>query len=427
MRCFFSRIVDSSDAEITEYVTLPRLYKLNMNENLIENIDEISVMKELRELNMGQNEIVGINNVEWSAIPWLNTLDLSFNNISEIKVLEGMKKLKSLNVSKNLISGSFDFNLTSINFNGLEKFDVSQNQINDIENLKNQFEFMAKADKDEDGKSTELNTYVNNIISTKNINLKNQDLTMNLKVQKTGDRIKVELPKIFRQFEELDWENTSFGVTSLAGNVTSDGKYVTLETPMIGSRIATVVVSGGIGSGTNCVIQYEVVADLGDTDNKDDDNNNNNQDDSINVNIADGSCVEATKQMNNMSYIVVSKDTTVTDILKDVTVNNKAYKVVVKDEKAQNAIDSKDKVQTNQTIVVEGLSDEAQCKIVVKGDVTGDGTIALGDIIKLNQYRLDDNQSLTDAEFIAGNIVDDDEEINLSDILALNQYRLNNQ
>ena len=81
-------------------------------------------------------------------------------------------------------------------------------------------------------------------------------------------------------------------------------------------------------------------------------------------------------------------------------------------------------VEANETIIVDGLSNNFQCKVVVKGDTTGDGNVNLGDILRLNEYRLDNTKKLTDAEFIAGNIVDTDEEIDMSDILGLNEYRL---
>lgn len=413
---YFSRIATSTDEEIKAFVTLPRLYKLNMSENLIENIDDIAVMKELRELYMANNEIANINNINWSEISWLNTLDLSFNNISEIKVLEGLRKLKSINLSKNLIAGKFDFDINSINFDRLNKFDLSSNQIDDIENLKTQFEFKAKEE------NQPINVYVKNLIKTKGIVLSGQQLSMNLNIQKTSDRVKVELPMIFRQFEEIDGENTTFGIASVYGNAASDGSYVILETPILGTRTAVVTVEGanGIGLGTTCYIRYTVTDGNGNGDNQ---GNGNVQ---IIVNTNQGSTVETVKQVDNMSYLVVSKNTKIQEVLKDVTLNTDAYKLVIKDANAENIINSTDTVKTNQTVIVDGLSDNVQCKIVVKGDVTGDGSIGLGDIIKLNQYRLDKSQELTEAEFIAGNIVDTDNEITMGDIIGLNQYRLTN-
>lgn len=414
------RIAKASDADISGNITLPRLYSLDMSENLIENIDEISVMKELRTLKLAENEISNINSVNWTQITWLNTLDLAFNNISDIKVLEGISRLKSLNLSKNLISGSLDFTISDIN--KWQKLDLSNNQIDDIENFKNQFEFIAKAN------NKTIDQYVKDVVSKK-INLKAQDLTMNLVIEKSSDRVKVELPKIFGQLEQIDWENTSFGFTSFYGNVASDGTYVILETPAVGTRVATVTVTGtGIGTGTSCLIQYEVVKNGGSSNeptNPGDDKEDDNKTVQISVNIGVGSNIEGTKHMNNMSYIVVPQDTTVADVLKDVTLNTTSYNLVVKDASAEKVIDSAEKVKTNQTIIVNGLSDKVQCKVVVKGDTTGTGDVNLGDVLRLNEYRLDNTKELTDAEFIAGNIADTDDEIDMRDILALNEYRLN--
>lgn len=412
----FKRIVASSDEEIKEYVTLPRLYKLNMSENLIENIDQISVQKELRELRMANNEIVNINNVDWAAISRINTLDLSFNNISDIKILETVSRLKDINLSKNLVSGSLNFQISD----KIQKLDLSENQINDIEDLKNQFEFKAKA------ANLSINDYIQRYVINK-INLKSQELSMSLTIQKTGDRVKVNLPKIFSQFEELDGQNTSFGISSWYGNASSDGKYVILETPVVGNRTAVVSVVGtkSIGLGTTCTIQYAITDGTnkpgdGDNDNQEEDKNNIQ----ITINTNAGSSVQALKTVNNMSYVIVGKGTKVEELLTDITLNTEEYKIVVKDANIENQVSDAEDVKTNQAIVVDGLSNDAQCKIVVKGDVTGTGSTQMGDILKLNQYRLDKIE-LTDAEILAGNVAGSDEEINMSDILKLNQYRLN--
>lgn len=404
----FSRIANASEDDVKSYMTLPELYKLNMSENLIENIDKIADLKELRELSMAQNEIVNIKDIDWTAIRHLHTLDLSFNNISDIKVLENIAKLKKLNVAKNLISGSLDFTIKNID--QLEKLDLSDNQIDDIENFKSQFEFMVK----ESGK--DINEYIKDVIAKK-ISLENQNLTMNIKPQSGSTRMKVELPKIFRQLEEIDWDNTSFGINSLYGNAASDGSYVILETAVLGNRDAVVTVLGGIGNGTNCTIQCAQ-------------NNNTGSGDieidkiQINVNTESGSSVLSVAAVNDVNYIVVAKDTKVSDVLKDVTLNTDAYEMVIKDAKNESVVGATDTVKTNQMIVVDAISKNAQCKIVVKGDVTGDGSVEMGDILKLNQGR-NGKITLNDAEKLAGNVAGSDDKIDMSDILKLNQYRLN--
>ena len=250
---------------------------------------------------------------------------------------------------------------------------------------------------------------------------------MSLTIQKTGDRVKVNLPKIFSQFEELDGQNTSFGISSWYGNASSDGKYVILETPVVGNRTAVVSVVGtkSIGLGTTCTIQYAITDGTnkpgdGDNDNQEEDKNNIQ----ITINTNAGSSVQALKTVNNMSYVIVGKGTKVEELLTDITLNTEEYKIVVKDANIENQVSDAEDVKTNQAIVVDGLSNDAQCKIVVKGDVTGTGSTQMGDILKLNQYRLDKIE-LTDAEILAGNVAGSDEEINMSDILKLNQYRLN--
>lgn len=407
----FSRIANASEEDIKSYMTLPKLYKLNMSENLIENIDKIATLTELRELSVAENEIVSIKDIDWTAMAYLHTLDLSFNNISDIKVLENIAKLKSLNVAKNLISGSLDFTIKNID--QLQKLDLSDNQIDDIENFKSQFEFIAK------GVGKDINKYINDVVAKK-ILLTGQNLSMNIKPQAGSSRMKVELPKIFRQLEEIDWENTSFGINSLYGNAASDGTYVILETAILGKRDAVVTVLDGIGSGTNCTIQCS--ENSSNTGSGDDDIKIDKI--QINVNTESGSSVLSVAAVNDVNYIVVAKDTKVSDVLKDVTLNTDAYEMVIKDAKNENVVGATENVKTNQLIIVDAISQNAQCKIVVKGDVTGDGNIEMGDILKLNQGR-NGKVTLNDAEMLAGNVAGSDDKIDMSDVLKLNQYRLN--
>lgn len=404
-----TRLGNASNEDIADCIVLPKLRCLIINENLIENIDKISTLKDLRKLYVADNEIVNIKNVDWSAMAMLNVLNLSFNNISDIKPLEALKNMMLLNLSKNLISGKLDFTVTDMK--KLKSLDLSSNQISDIEYFKAQYEFIAKDN------GMEINDY---LVSSKapTLNLKNQDLSMSITVNNTNSNIKIELPPIFRQLEELQWKETSFGINSLYGNVTSDGKYVILNTNSLGKRTAQVTVLGtGIGAGTACTIEYTV------TDSNDDDNDKPNEI-HVTINTNAGSSVKAVKEVNNTNYVLVSDNTTAEQVLKEVTLNTDAYKVVIKDKNANNTVENTEKLKTNNTLVIDGLEDKAKCIIVVKGDITGDGSIGMSDILKLNQYR-NNKLKLTDAEILAGNVVDSDDKINMSDILKLNQYRLN--
>lgn len=446
--------------EIEAYVLLPRLDSLDMSQNLIENIDEIAVLKELKTLKFSDNEIVNINNVDWAGFENLLVLDLSFNNISEINALEVLTKIQELDLAKNLISGKIIFNITGME--NLEKLDLSSNQIDDIENIISQFEFIAK------NYDMEAGEYLVSEYAPE-ISFKNQNLQMNIKVEKQNEKISVELPMIFRQLESLQWDRTAFGTTSYYGNVTNDGKAVILDVSNVGEKTAIVTVLGnevrqtynwngttgttthyleGIGVGTRCTIYCNVVEKLEEPKNEEPTNEEPNNEEPTNeepnneeptneepgkteelqvvitINTVSSSAVSAVKNVNNTNYLLVKPNTKVSEVLNEININNSDYSVVLKDATATNELNASDELKTNTVLTVNGLEDKINCIIVVKGDVTGDGEVSISDVLKANQYR-NNKIELTDAEFLAGNVVDSNDEIGIEDVLKLNQYRLN--
>ena len=250
------KFVSASDDEINAYVVLPKIRNINMNENLLKNIDRISEIPELVELYVADNEINNIKNVNWSDMLNLKKLDVSMNDITNIKSLENVKNIEELYASRNLISGAFNLNLRAIS--KLKKLDLSYNQIDDIYYLVEQLTFLARA------KNISISEYLQR--EFKDIRLYNQELTMTADIVRTSslDNLKkVELPMIFRQVEEIDYSRTSFGIDSLYGNVTSDGKEAILDARNLGDNQAIVTITNGsdgygIACGTNCSIIYNV-------------------------------------------------------------------------------------------------------------------------------------------------------------------------
>lgn len=131
---------------------------------------------------------------------------------------------------------------------------------------------------------------------------------------------------------------------------------------------------------------------------------------------SEGTCIREVKTIDNVNYVVVPEGTTAENLLKYII---SPYGLTIK--KADNTDVSGDSIVATSYIINANIP----CRVVVKGDVTGDGEVDLGDILRLNEYRLDSKKELTTAEFIAGNMIDTDDEINMSDILRLNEYRLN--
>ena len=79
------RMTLASAEEIEAYIFLPRLKRLNIHENLIEDIDRLAELSKLVEFYAGDNEIVDISKVDWTSInEHLIILDLSFNAIRSI-------------------------------------------------------------------------------------------------------------------------------------------------------------------------------------------------------------------------------------------------------------------------------------------------------------------------------------------------------
>ena len=85
-----------------------------------------------------------------------------------------------------------------------------------------------------------------------------------------------------------------------------------------------------------------------------------------------------------------------------------------------NELNDNDIVKTGIkiTAIEEGIS----YKIVVKGDVNGDGKADMEDIFSINKHRL--NKLNLKDEFLLAGDVNNDEKVDISDILQINKYRL---
>lgn len=123
------------------------------------------------------------------------------------------------------------------------------------------------------------------------------------------------------------------------------------------------------------------------------------------------------KVVDGIAYAILSEGTKANDLLKYI---DSLCEVSIKTADGKE-VSGNTSLATNQVITVDGIS--AQCIIVIKGDVTGDGIVTMSDILKLNQYRLNKLQLKT-AEILAGNVIDSDNTIDMRDILKINQYRL---
>ena len=408
--------------EINAYVTIPMLKVLNIRRNLIESIDGIEELEELQELYAGNNELVTIESVDWSKMVNLKKLDLSYNSISETKCLEVLANLEELDLSKNLIKGAFNFTISGMP--KLKKLNMSYNAINDIEYLRTQLTFVARGEGFDD-----IASYLN--AGRFDVRFYGQILSMNLDLVQMGRATYVDLPMIFRQAEELDNARTSFGINSIFGNVTNDGKQALLDTSKIGEQTAQVSIvdtdalNPGICSGTFCTIKYTVTEKpvIPDDNNNTVDNNvtnntvtnditnntvennttnntvdnnttNNTVDNNVTNNTVDNNVTNNTVDPSTLGYTVkgesvigISPKTTVKNFSTKLT-NDFQVVVVVENEDGTVSVVN-NYVGTGMIAILYNAENQpvAAYEIVVKGDVNGDGLANALDSNLIKAYR----------------------------------------
>lgn len=134
--------------------------------------------------------------------------------------------------------------------------------------------------------------------------------------------------------------------------------------------------------------------------------------------IAEGSCINKVEKINEVNYVIVSVNTTANDLLKYIS---SPYNVTIKMSDSNKEVSGDSKLATNEMLVIDSIKE--QHRVVVTGDVTGDGKVDMKDLTKINQYRIE-KTTLDKAEFLAGDITGDGK-VDIKDVTKLNQYRLN--
>jgi hypothetical protein len=326
--------------------------------------------------------------------------------------------LRRNNNSRNLLSGNFDFYLVGLK--NLKEADFSYNQYENIAYLLSQYKFIAKSYK------MNVGDYLTSELAPK-LNFQYQILSTYLTVVKTGDTITVDLPKIFAQFEQIDYSRTSFGETSHNGTVLADGTAVVLRTPAAGSYQGIVVVEGyngnkysteGIGYGTYCKINYTVIEETvtepeePDTPTETPEEPSENPDNNNEVvTPAYGYNVE-----NGYVYIV-NPETSLSDFASRL-VSLDDYNVTISDNKSATNI------ATGAVVSIDKKSDGsnvALLEVVVKGDVNGDGEI---DALDSGLIRATINDTYAPiGVYESAADVNSDGEVDTLDALLVLQYR----
>ena len=250
--------------EIQKYVFLPRLKVLDLRDNLIDNLEDLTTLVELEELYLGDNEIGDISNIDWSVFVELERLDISFNMISDISPLNVISTLEYLDASKNLLTVSDQLNISNLS-DDFWYLDLSRNQISDISPLLLKVATLARAA----GYKSDIASFIHDGLYEENgVNFKlylySQELEIITAFEQSGSTANIDLPKIFAQIEKLQPSETTFNINSYHGNVSNKGEYAQVDTTTLGNNKATVTIAStekgdSIGSGTKCIIYYTVL------------------------------------------------------------------------------------------------------------------------------------------------------------------------
>ena len=138
-------ILNLSDNQLSKFdidelgkVDCQELEVLNLSYNylddnkILKKLEKIK-FKQLKELNLSNNEIIEIDFLERIDFKDLEILNLSCNEINDLSIFDKVKfkQLKELNLSNNKLSDSIGLNLWD--FKDLEVLNLSHNELQDIE------------------------------------------------------------------------------------------------------------------------------------------------------------------------------------------------------------------------------------------------------------------------------------------------------
>ena len=284
--------------EISRYVVLPNLKKIDVRNNEIETFGDVTIsvinptegnedaevetieeegeegetttnvktanlssLKNLKEFYAGHNLVSGdIAYDWWSELKTLKALDLSYNFITDISPLQVLEKLRYLDVSDNMLQGEFNLKLKPMK--KLKDLNLAGNRYTDISSILNEFEFIANGDftkyfAREDTLNLDLSRQKHEIIIEEPISYDSSNTIM-----------EVELPPIFSQLEWIDATRTAFGTTSTKGSINATGgvAYVPISEKGDYEAKVTVIAKNGypedvttsIGINSECTIRYSV-------------------------------------------------------------------------------------------------------------------------------------------------------------------------
>lgn len=125
-----------SDIDCLNQMILPHLESLNMSKNQIQKIDPIIDCIKLKKIDFSHNRISDIKCLSEEKLPYLEFLNMSNNKIDSIKELSDYKKIKEIDFSNNCIINFF----SKVEFLNLKKINLIGNSINRRNKIYSEFE-----------------------------------------------------------------------------------------------------------------------------------------------------------------------------------------------------------------------------------------------------------------------------------------------
>ena len=117
----------------------------------------------------------------------------------------------------------------------------------------------------------------------------------------------------------------------------------------------------------------------------------------------------------------VLTQTKVEDLVRNLVTTN-VTEVKVLDKKNEEVASDK-MVGTGMSLVLKSEYETRTLKLVVTGDVTGDGASDFKDIVAINRHRL--NKKVLEGEYLIAGDVTGDGKVDFKDIVKINRFRLN--
>ena len=136
----------------------------------------------------------------------------------------------------------------------------------------------------------------------------------------------------------------------------------------------------------------------------------------------DAETIKDVISLEDKKYVVVEPKSSIAGILNDFDTNLEKNILVI------NA------VKTNEEVLIEGSNEKTNIFIIVKGDLNSDGKVNFKDVIKLNNYRLNQSnneKNWNSAQKLAYKTLSQKEitdyeltKISFKDVITLNNYRI---